>query len=119
MGLGALASKGHSEPVAQEPGAEPRPRLGQKEPAGQGLQLSSETPPRERGFHTGESALDRLPAKPTVVCQASTMVSVKRQGQGLPQGTACILQAESCIEQACPWCGAWTRIHPGSLKELD
>lgn len=56
MGPEALGSQGHSEPATQEPGGELRPRLGQNEPAGQGLQLSSEMPPGERDPHAGISA---------------------------------------------------------------
>lgn len=45
MGPQAAGSKGHLEPAAQEPVGRLRPRPGQKEPAGQGLQLSLEVPP--------------------------------------------------------------------------
>lgn len=45
MGPQAAGSKGHLEPAAQEPMGRLRPRPGQKEPAGQGLQLSLEVPP--------------------------------------------------------------------------
>lgn len=45
MGLEALESEGQSELVRQDQVAALRPRLGQKEPAGQGPQLPSEVPP--------------------------------------------------------------------------
>lgn len=65
MGPEARGPQGHSEPATQEPGGELRSRLGQNEPAGQGLQLSSETPPGQRGprCHIG-------PRKQTSHCSA-------------------------------------------------
>lgn len=49
MGVEALVSKEQSESTVQEPLAEPRSRLGQKYPAGQGLQLPLEVPPAQGG----------------------------------------------------------------------
>jgi hypothetical protein len=42
-------SKEQSGSTVQDPLAEPRSRLGQKNPAGQGLQLPFEVPPVQRG----------------------------------------------------------------------
>lgn len=49
MGLEVLGSEGQLESAEHVPLGDPRLRLGQKEPAGQGLQLPSEEPPAREG----------------------------------------------------------------------
>lgn len=49
VGLEVLGSEGQLESAEHVPLGDPRLRLGQKEPAGQGLQLPSEEPPAREG----------------------------------------------------------------------
>lgn len=120
MGPEALGSQGHSEPATQEPGGELRPRLGQSEPAGQGLQLSSETPPGERDPHAGRSApenrdLPLLGSRPST--RAGTELVPWASGLEVALARASLraplafCRQSPALGTAYPGGVAWTRAH--------